>query len=270
VRRVRERLTPGQPAAAPDGKTNKANLVIELLRHEIAVGVRPPGSLLPPEGQLTQRLGVSRPSHREALRVLESEGLIKVARGPRGGAKVLMPEVEPVARWVGVYLQMRKAPFEALMEARKTYEPGAAAAIALRRDQAALSALAQCASAQEFSVHDRAVFHQYEFEFTRRLIQYSGNPILQLIGDLLNDVYERGLRTLSRQVPSMDFEVEHLKSGVEGKQRLIRHIANGDAERAERTWKTYISIFEERLFGFVPRDSLIQIYAEDEPPPGPG
>jgi DNA-binding FadR family transcriptional regulator len=249
-------------------RSNKADLVAELLRHEIATGVRPPGSVLPPEGQLTQTFGISRPSHREALRVLESEGLIKVARGPRGGAKVLMPAPEPVGRWVGVYLQMRKVPFEALMEARKTYEPAAAAAIAQRRDQAALSALAQCASAQQFSVHDRAAFNEHEAAFVRRLIEFSGNPVLQLIGELLNDVYERGIRTLARRVPHMDFETDHLNSGVVGKQKLIRHMAEGDAEAAERTWKTYIAIFENRLFSFVPRDSLIEIYAEDEPPPG--
>ncbi|MDB5444960.1 MAG: bacterial regulatory s, gntR family protein, partial [Phenylobacterium sp.] len=149
------------PARSP-GKTNKADLVVEALRHEIATGARPPGSLLPPEAQLTQAFGVSRPSHREALRVLESEGLIRVARGPRGGAEVLMPALDPVARWVGVYLQMGKAPFEALMEARKIYEPPAARAIAERQDQVALAALAQVASAQEFSIHDRVLFHRHE------------------------------------------------------------------------------------------------------------
>lgn len=256
--------TRGNADERDGSKSNKADLVAEILRRQIATGARLPGSLLPPEGQLGQEFGISRPSHREAIRVLSSEGLIRVARGARGGAEVLMPEVGPVARWVGIYLQMHKVSFAALMEARKTYEPAAAAAIASRRDQSALAALAQCASAQQFSIHDRGKYNGLEVDFVRMLVEFSANPVLELIGSLLHEVYDRGIRTLSQRVPSMSFEPGHLQNGVQGKQRLIRLMANGDAAGAAKAWETYIDIFERRLFQLVPSESLIEVYGESD------
>jgi DNA-binding FadR family transcriptional regulator len=78
----------GQPSA---GKATKADLVSDVLRHEIAIGLLAAGANLPSEVQLMRRFAISRPTYREALRILESEGLIRVSRGMRGGARVLAP-----------------------------------------------------------------------------------------------------------------------------------------------------------------------------------
>jgi GntR family transcriptional regulator, transcriptional repressor for pyruvate dehydrogenase complex len=107
-------------------KATKADMVAEVLRHEIAVGAYPVGSELPSEGRLSERFGISRPSSREALRMLESEGMIRVTRGSRGGAKVLLPPLRSIARDMGVYLQMRDVELGDLYAALLTYEPVAA------------------------------------------------------------------------------------------------------------------------------------------------
>jgi len=51
------------------------------------------------------RFGVSRPTLREAIRILESEGLISISRGARGGASVLSPNINTAARHIGFVLQ---------------------------------------------------------------------------------------------------------------------------------------------------------------------
>ena len=65
-------------------------LIAAQLRRQIVRGVLKPGQTLPPETQLMEHFGVSRPTLREAFRILEAETLISVRRGSRGGAKVIV------------------------------------------------------------------------------------------------------------------------------------------------------------------------------------
>ena len=62
-----------------------ADCVAAALRRMFNHGEITEGTMLPPESELMERFGVSRPTLREALRILESESLIEVQRGVRGG-----------------------------------------------------------------------------------------------------------------------------------------------------------------------------------------
>jgi len=64
-------------------------LVVEQIRRALALGRFVPGDMLPSERLLTEQLGVSRTVVREAIRVLEGEGLLEVTRGASGGSRVL-------------------------------------------------------------------------------------------------------------------------------------------------------------------------------------
>src|SRR3546814_16660333 len=81
-----------QPAFARVPKT--AELVADRIRRRIISGELDEGASLPPEGQLLEQFGVSRPTLREAIRILEAERLITVTRGSRSGARVSAPRVE--------------------------------------------------------------------------------------------------------------------------------------------------------------------------------
>ena len=69
-----------------------AEMVADVIRARIVAGTLPDGSMLPKQDQLISEFQVSRPSFREALRILESEGLISVRRGNIGGAQVHAPD----------------------------------------------------------------------------------------------------------------------------------------------------------------------------------
>src|SRR5947207_2228594 len=84
-----------------------AELVAAQLRRQIVRGELKEGDALPPEAALMEQFGVSRPTLREAFRVLESESLISIRRGSRGGARVHTPNGEVAARHAGLLLQVR-------------------------------------------------------------------------------------------------------------------------------------------------------------------
>src|SRR5947209_200378 len=86
-----------------------AELVASELRRRVVSGELQEGDALPPESTLMETFGVSRPTLREAFRVLESEGLIEVHRGSRGGARVRLPTNDVVARYAGLVLEHGQA-----------------------------------------------------------------------------------------------------------------------------------------------------------------
>ena len=78
-----------------------SELVADQIRRQIIRGDLNEGDSLPPEGTLLATLGISRPTLREAFRILEAESLISVVRGSRSGARVHRPSTELVSRYAG-------------------------------------------------------------------------------------------------------------------------------------------------------------------------
>ena len=91
--------------------------------------------------------------------------------------------------------------------------------------------------------------------------------MIHLTGAMLEDVFSRHMRNVARRVPPLEWEVEHLTSGVSAKRRLIKQMAAGDAVAARQTWETYIRVYWDRVAQHVGRDSPIEIYSDDNPPP---
>ena len=132
--------------------------VAHRLATEIVGGIHPPGALLPREEDASASYGVSRSAYREAIRTLAAKGL--VAATPKVGTKVaarsgwrlLDPDVIAWHFEAGC-----TAPFvRSLFEMRKIVEPSAAALTATRRDEEALSRLADAlARLARVTPHDR-------------------------------------------------------------------------------------------------------------------
>ena len=107
-----------------------AELVAGTLRRMVVDGQLKDGDFLPNEAELMTHFGVSRPTLREAVRVLESERLVEVRRGSRTGARVRVPGPEIVARPAGLLLELSGATIADVMVARSGIEPMAARLLA--------------------------------------------------------------------------------------------------------------------------------------------
>jgi DNA-binding FadR family transcriptional regulator len=111
-------LASGRPKAAIEIASRLRVLIAELAS---------PGDILPPERILVERFGVSRPTVREALRVLEVEGLVEIRRGLYGGAIVRDIGITDMAQMFGLYLRRRGTTIGDLFDFRMIVEPAAAA-----------------------------------------------------------------------------------------------------------------------------------------------
>ena len=80
-----------------------ADMVASVLRDRIVNGELGNGDLLPKQDELLEEFRISRPSLREALRILESEGLLTVRRGNVGGSVVEAPNAESSAYMFGSF-----------------------------------------------------------------------------------------------------------------------------------------------------------------------
>src|SRR5829696_8998228 len=110
-----------------------AELIAHHLRRQIVRGELRENDALPPETELMEMFGVSRPTLREAFRVLESEALISVRRGARGGAVVHAPNIDSAARYAGLVLEYRGTTLADVYEARNALEPPCVALLASQR-----------------------------------------------------------------------------------------------------------------------------------------
>src|SRR4051794_13103182 len=87
-----------------------AEMVAAVLRDRIVSGELEDGAMLPKQEDLLAEFRISPPPMREALRILETEGLITVRRGNTGGAIVHRPQPGKAAYMMGLVLQSRAVP----------------------------------------------------------------------------------------------------------------------------------------------------------------
>ena len=100
-----------------------SEIVAADLRWRIVTGELSDGDELPRESDLIEQFGVSRPSLREALRILETEGLIRIRRGNVGGAWAIRPTAASAAYHLGLTLQANRVTLDDLAIARLSIEP---------------------------------------------------------------------------------------------------------------------------------------------------
>src|SRR5207302_8941758 len=146
---------------------------------------------LPPEAELLAELGVSRPTLRAAFRILESEELITIRRGSRGGAWIHSPTPAVLARRAGVYMQYHQVALDELQQARLFLEPTAARLVAERSDPSEIEILTRMVENEQALVSDRDAFRAAALDFHRKGVELAGNKTMVVFGHMIYDILEQ-------------------------------------------------------------------------------
>lgn len=223
------------------GSSRKAHEeVADDLRSRILAGDLAVGDRLPPEDELTEQFGVARTTLREALRVLESQGLIRIRRGRGGGPVVTQPDLAPLAAALSASLQLRGTTIGDLDGARRMIEPQVAGELAKRRDtddiEALRAAVAEASAAAE-SEDPTESFGAASARFHEVLIERSGNLTLTTISALLHMLVE----SFYMQSVRVDTPRDTMRRAVRSYGKLVDLIEAGDQAGAVSHWEAQMT-----------------------------
>jgi len=236
-----------------------AELVANQLRRDIVRKTIEPGSALPSEAQLMEDFGVSRPTLREAIRILESEALVSVTRGSRGGARVHPPNIAVASRYAGQLLQMRDTTLEDVHAARLILEPPAARMVAERADPAAVEALNSVIEEELEALDDPHAFAQASTRFHEVLVELSGNQTLAVLVGMLHEIIE--MHAESSLEKSLDEGRSKKFKAVRSAQKLVALIEAGEAEKAEAHWHAHVENAGRSILKSVGRKAVVDLYS---------
>lgn len=213
-----------------------AELVAGQIRRQIIRGEVAEGDALLPESDLMKQYGVSRPTLREAFRILESESLIAVSRGARGGARVLPPDIAVVARYAGLLLQYSGATLEDVQTARIVVEPPAARTLAERQDLEAAARLRDLIEHERAIATDESAFADMSTRFHEFMMELAGNQTLAMVVGMLHDIVEIHVED------SMigEYNAQMIARAIRSQEKLVELIEAGDGDAAEAHWRGHI------------------------------
>ena len=168
-----------------------ADVVADHIRERIITGELSEGDRLPRFELLLAEFGVSAPSMREALRILESEGLIAVQRGNLGGAIVHLPTHETAAYTLALVLRSQGTQIEDLRRALTLCERVCATLCAQRpdRNKTVVRELRKCNAAARKVVDDESEFGMQMAVFHASLVRLCGNETFTLVIGALESIF---------------------------------------------------------------------------------
>lgn len=232
-------------------------VVADMLRRSIISGDLAEGDNLPPEPELMEQLGVSRPTLREALRVLESESLIRPRRGSRAGAEVCAPSVEVSARYMGFVLQHDGVTVEDVLQGRRVIEPPLAGMLAKRIDADKMGRLREALEEEEAQIGDPVEFGRASIRFHELVAELAGVDSLTLCVRQFNWVLGRLTSKVEAEDGSQPGNARAHRSHV----KFVKLLETAKPADVEDFWKRHVNAISDELLVKWPGGKVIDLFA---------
>ncbi len=198
----------------------------------------PPGAALPTERELVGQLGVSRMVVREALRILEAEGLVVIRQGRKGGPVVQRPDDRSIAKALAISLYFEGATFADLLETRRLLEPLCARCAAQRATLNDIRNLRESNARYRLSLNNNDEYILENLKFHLLITAASHNTVLRLLAN--------SVRNLVHQCPAdLELNRELREAALDAHERIVDAIETGNPDLAQRRMEKHLLANEE-------------------------
>jgi len=199
---------------------------------DIVEGQLAAGAMLPSEATMMENYSVGRNSLREALRILEIHGLVKIKPGPKGGPAVASISSSNLGRSASFFFNALGATFGDLLQARLVIEPVMARQAAAQVSDVSARAITAALARHDASGPEPKDWMPESASFHVLVNGLSGNPVLDLVCRALIEIYAERTPT---SYPSSDGAHVRRAHGL-----IAKAIINGDPDLAERRMHSHI------------------------------
>ena len=225
---------------APIKARRLVETIVERLEQPILDGTIAVGERLPSEEQLAGQLGVGRRAVREALKVLETKGLVETQMGV--GTVVRRNDLDnfldTLARSVGAYLHVHRAEAKHVMELRRLLEGTALDQLARTQDEDMLERLTQVVARQQeaHDAQDYATYQVWHFRFHQQVVDSLRNPVISLI-------YEQVMALMRRPMERSGSNPRRTEQSIADHVEILRLLRGGQAAELHQLLQGHLKDF---------------------------
>lgn len=218
----------------PVARARSYQLVVDQVEEQILSGALTVGDRLPGERELAGRLQVSRGAVREAIRMLEAQGVVRsgVGSGPDAGTVVSALPSEALTRLLRFHVALANFPVDDVVEARVVLERSSAASAAAHAVEADLAAIRAPLLAMDEESADRARFNDLDTAFHIAVAEAGRN---RLVADMTIAIRDSMRRPILERFEALGDRWAEVARGLRGEHHAVYDaIAAGDADAAAR------------------------------------
>ena len=209
----------------------------QILRDIHRQGLKP-GSMLPPESAMLERFGIGRGSLREALRILEVNGLVTLKPGPKGGPVVAAHDPRDFGQVMTLHLESLGATYHQLLEARVEYEVLLARMAAEREGDEAGEIVRASLQSPSGEADGETQYASVTGGFHHAVGLASGNPVLALAADAIYAIWT--VRVTEVLYPPDERPLVHQQH-----EAIARAIQRHEAKRAELLMREHMRLYQD-------------------------
>lgn len=236
-------------AVQPIKKSSIYEAVIDYLRNYIVENRLEPGDRLPTETSLAKDLNVSRHSVREALKVLESVGIVQ--SNTRDGTRLRDLSIKPATDLLRFLLDVEQVPMHEIASARQIMECSMMSMIVknatpedYQRIEATIVAMEEAESTGKLTPISEA-----DSDFHRALITATNNRAVESYGHMLQEFFHHLRRGITDDSP------QHYENSAKEHRGIFEALREGNAELAAERMRDHLEVYD----GYPFRTTALQL-----------
>jgi DNA-binding FadR family transcriptional regulator len=226
---------------SPVSSNRVSAMIVDQIRALIRDGTLKAGDRLPSERELGERFGVSRVVLREAMRVLEGNGLITVRAGARGGAFVTAPTSAHIGEGIADLLTLSEVTAADVTEARRILEIGYVPLVCERADDTDIAELLEICDRADAAVAEGHYPVSLSAEFHIRVAKATHNGAIEMLTRSFQGPIVMSLQSAQDRDPQVGVK------GAAEHRKFVRAVNNRDVVAAEVVMRKHLDRTAQRV-----------------------